>query len=167
MPHQPQRPRQTTTERTIIDLLAVVRRHLAADADARTWAIMRRDTIRAITWPARWLSARGVCLPQERYVHLISEQIRLIARHRRQPHSGWLPTYLLTCFQRWVQHHAEELLDEARSIDHIVTRLMGAVQPTSDPARADTEPLAAVHALMSRARRRLPRRRPSNQLDLL
>jgi len=77
----------------------------------------RRMLLYAVTWPATWLSRRGLPITPQAYEKLLSQRLEDIAQHGdSKRYSNYFPRYLLKSIQDWFAHHGEALYEELKHI---------------------------------------------------
>jgi hypothetical protein len=162
---------KTPEEQTLQHLLGHTRRRFYENHPPKRWHEDRLALIKALTWPARWLTRHGVSISQARYRQLLEERLTAIAAHgdpkRRR---AYFPAYLIKCLQDHFAHHGETLYDELK---HIRNALYGLeihinIRERSREENAQIEALARTHSLLAvKAQgKRKTRAKPSDQLEL-
>ncbi len=161
----------TPEEHTLQHLLGLTRRHFYENHPIKRWHEDRLALIKALTWPAHWMSRHGVSISQPRYRQLLQERLADIAAHGDpKRRSAYFPAYLLKCLQDHFAHHGETLYDELK---HIRNALYGLeihveIRERSSEENAQIDALARTHSLLAvkaRAKRKARPKSP-NQLEL-
>lgn len=155
------RPATTKAPETMISaLMATIGREFYREADARTWLRDERDLKLVLTWPATWLTQRGVGLPVERYEGIVREIVAGIVQHGDRAAIRHFPTYFGHVVRQWFVHNGEALYEERKRARNLVDlrTLMGrsGVASTPDPTAA----LAAAHAVLATRKRATKASRP-------
>ena len=105
---------------------------------------------RVVLWPAKWLDARGLTLPAERYFEIVITKLNDVHAHHGQETFKYLPGYLTKCMQDHFKHNEQAIHDEAKAFSAAVDAAIGKAQsvPAADPVRA----MAAAQELVSTKR---------------
>lgn len=113
--HVEGRPAQTVPEQITADLLGVIRGQFCGGMDAKQWCQNRRFFLRVVTYPAAWLTKRGVTLPPARYKALLLDIFSEVKTHGQTDRVSFWPGYLLHVVQEHFKHHGDALYEEAKS----------------------------------------------------
>jgi hypothetical protein len=149
-------------------LAAVQRRFYPATARRSQYYRDRRMLVYALSWPAVWLSHRGLTCAPVRYRALLVARLDAIAEHGDpEKYGAYFPAYLLKCLQNWFQHHGEELYDELKhvrnALDQVLASASFAAEVRADGEKVDV--LATAHRLIA-ARRPVKKESDPAQLRL-
>ena len=163
--HVEGRPAQGVPEEIVGDLLGAIRGQFCGDLTAKEWAQNRRFFLRVITYPAGWLTRRGVTLAPERYKAVLLEIFSEVKSHGQTDRVKFWPGYLLHCVQEHFKHHGDGLYEEGKATRTVTQRALSQI--------AGTRPVDPVETLAKAAAvlkvRRPTKKRPAKgaQLDLL
>lgn len=158
------RERQDMPQEIVGDLLGIIRGQFCGDLSDKAWFQNRRMFLRVVTYPAGWLSKRGVTLAPTRYKEIVLGIFDGVKAHGSTGAIKHWPGYLLHCVQEHFRHHGDEIYEEAKAVRHSVERAMARLAP-GEPENP-TAVLAQVNSIVSR-RRPKAARKPENQLGLL
>lgn len=164
------RPKQQAPREIIDELIDLIRRQFCADLPKEEWWKMKRFMRRVVTWPAGWMTGKGMAVPPKRYREILLGVFNTIKIHGNTDNVRYWPAYLLHSVQEHFKHHGEEYLDEAKAIEakaHLA--LMGLRRaPDSEVADRRIEALSSVHnALKPRRQAKKKPGQDSEQLSLL
>jgi hypothetical protein len=153
------RPQQEAPIEMVDDLLETIRRQFYGEISAERWAQDKYFLkIHVVTWPAQWLTERGVTLPPTRYQEILQGIFQGIKQHGKTGEVTHWPRYLTYCVQQHFKHHEDEIYAEAKSVRLAIERAVSRLQPATGPRPDLIASIAQVHQLMrhSRARARKP-----------
>jgi len=149
----PARPKQTTSQELLDDLLRFVGQKFYTD-DYKAFAQDRQHLLKwVILWPAGWFNKRGVTVTGERYKKIFTDVMLNAVRHGNTNQINYRPAWLKMVIQSHFAVHGEEYYAEAKNVrnlaEHamlVVGKAVGASQP--DPVKE----LATAHALLARSK---------------
>ena len=149
------------------DFLQMIRGQFYFDKPDFHFHQHRPILIKAFTFPASWLAARGMTreIPAERYRQLVQDVIQDVKRFGQMSSAISPAHYFFKVMQTHMDHHGEALYDECRSVRNAVAQVTSdlAKAPETDSTLAD---LAALHRLAASRARRVVQKPASPQLDL-
>lgn len=165
-PESPARQRQQTSQEVRDALLELVQRKWYSE-DWIGFQKEQKDLLRwVILWPATWLTARGVSIPQEKYRQIVS-QVLIDAAAFQRGKIKYRPAYLKHVLQSHFAHHGDEIYTAAkaaRSVAEHALAVLGKL-PVQTPDRTVAE-LAAASRLLG-ARKPAKPAASNGQLSLL
>lgn len=128
----------------------------------------RRMLLYALTWPATWLSQRGLPITSQAYQKLLCERLEDIAKHGDpKRYHNYFPRYLLKTIQDWFAHHGDELYQELKHVRNQLEAVEALLLKCTHEATEDiVTPLAEAHAILAVQNRR-KKRADARQLNLL
>jgi hypothetical protein len=151
----------------ILEFLQMIRSQFYFDKPDFHFHQHRSILIKAFTYPASYLAARGMTqeLPAARYRHLVQDVIQEVKRFGQMSSAISPAHYFFKVMQTHMQHHGEDYYDECRSVRNAVAQITAGVSkvPETDSTLAD---LAALHRLAASGARRVKQKPASPQLDL-
>lgn len=146
-------PKTKAPDAMVEELLALINVTFYATADAKAYLRDNRELKLALTWPATWLSQRGVGLPVDRYEKLLRDIIGEIKQHGDMAAIRHFPTYFKHVVTQWFIHNGEQLYEERKHVRNLIDmRLLqraGASAPAPDP----TETLATLNRMLATRKR--------------
>lgn len=166
-PDQPVRPRQQTSQEVRDALLELVQRKWYAE-DRVGFLKEQKDLLRwVILWPAAWLHARGVDVPQEKYREIVSKVLLEAAAFQRIQKVKYRPAYLKMVLQRHFDHHGDEIYAAAKAARSVAEHALATLGklPVQSTDRV-VEELAAASRLLAGSRRIRGLAEPVKQLNL-
>lgn len=162
------RPKQETPEEVIGDIMQSIRSAFY-QGDKRWFVDQHFIRQRVVTYPAAWLTSRGVTLKPERYKSVLQEIIRTIKRNGDTSHVTYWPRYLLHCVQEHLKHHGEDLYNEGKSLRNALdSALARCRQAQTAPSIDCVEAIAQVHHALVAANKSRPKKsvKSKDQLSL-
>lgn len=136
------------------ELLADLNVSFYTGGDAKAWLRDLRDLKLVLTWPATWLTQRGIGLPGDRYEAILREIIAGVKEHGDKAAIRHFPTYFGHVVRQWFIHHGEELYEERkRARTFMEAALRTATQRAVFAEPDPTEALAAAHRVLATGKR--------------
>ena len=129
----------------------------------------RRMLLYTITWPASWLSERGLSVTPQRYQDLLHQRLDAIAKHGNpKRYNPYFPRYLLKSIQDWFAWHGDDLYFELKHIRNSLSKIEDILQNMRTQNTEDiVTPMARAHAVLaSQYQRKKLQPEPPNQLTL-
>jgi hypothetical protein len=149
-------------------VMGVIRNSFYAGDDK--WFAQQHDIKRmVVTWPANWLTKKGVTLPGARFKEILIGILMDIKHHGDTEGVKYWPRYLFHCVQQHFKHHGDEIYEEAKALRHRVDSVLMAVGSVAKESKAidPVEAIALAHRVLSFAHKRKHAPKPKEQLDLL
>jgi hypothetical protein len=145
------RPNPAVDEGLLAELLVQVRGHFYSTKPAAVFQRDRRRLLYALSWPAAWLTQRGLFCSPARYRALVVARLDAI-RGQGDPacYGPYFPAYLLKCLQDFFDHHDDELHAEFRHIRNALEVVGGSLRSAENVTvqARQIETLASVHRLL-------------------
>lgn len=112
----------------------------------------QRLILKGITYPAAWLSKRGVIWTCDQYRQVLDEIILTIQRHGDTAKIQFFPRYFLWCVQQHMAHREDSYYDLGKStrdkMQATAAHILSAMRVSDAPADDPVEALATIHATL-------------------
>lgn len=151
------RPTEQTdaTQEMIQTLLKHVRAQFYTAWPEKRWLQEQKRILMVLTWPASWLTQRGIGLPLDRYDGVLREIIVGIQQHGATAEVKFFPAYFDHAVKAWFIHNGEALYEERKSLRNALDlRFLKGLNPTPARQPDPTEALAAAHRVLATTARR-------------
>lgn len=147
-------------------LLERVNATFYAKAEARIWLRDKPAVMMVLTWPATWLTQRGVGLPVERYEAILREVLDGIRKHGAVDSIKHFPTYFGHAVRQHFVHQGDALYEERKRLRSVLD--MEALRTAATRRATGPDPmeaLAAAHRVLKAGK---PKAKPAadNALEL-
>ncbi len=154
--------------RIVQDFLHVLRNQFYPD-DAKGFYQQRSLLIRGITYPASYLSERGVGLTEADHRRILTDQIRGIQHHGATQKIRFFGRYWLHVIQQHMRHHGETYYDSGKTIRTLAASGLDSIKAKAAASALDTtDRLAEIHAAIRLpARRKKQAQKRPEQLEFL
>ena len=161
------RPEQQTTEELLSRLEAFVRRQFYPD-DFVQFAKDRRHLRRwVLLYPARWLIGRGVTISLDQYHKLVVDVLTEALRHGKTGEIDYRPAWLGKVIQTHINHHGEELYNQAKSARELAANTMAMLGKAPVAGQVDPLRTLAAASRLLEAKKRPQKVDRKEQLSLL
>ena len=154
-------------EKTRDQLLSAIRKAIYPERPEREFFHDQKALLQAITWPATWLTSRGLVMAPARYREFILARLAEVIQHGDPAALArtWFPRYFLKCIRQWFYHRGEDLYDELKHARNAIDQVLDqAARTRRQEHQSFIDILAEAHKLARPARRK--RQAPDRQLDL-
>jgi len=143
---------KTPAQREMLEeIMGVIQRQFYPD-DFVGFCKQRRILVQAVTYPAWYLSTKGMEYPETRYRTLMMGILDDIKRKGNTAHIGYFCAYLLKCVQEHMKHHGEGYLEEAKKIQRQIDDVLHGIKsatPKTPKHDGTVERLVAARRLMA------------------